>query len=107
MEEVKLLIANQRPRDAITIISSAPLEIITDPVRIDFGTVLLDAGRAAEVEAAVAGVTGDGPESRPALLLIATAYQALGKTSESKRALEWLAKGKDAVAAEARSLLGR
>ena len=76
-------------------------------MRIDFGTVLLDAGRAAEVESAVAGVTGDGPESRPALLLIAKAYAVLGKDTESRRALEWLARGKDAVAAEARSLLGR
>jgi hypothetical protein len=31
----------------------------------------------------------------------------LGKATESRRALEWLAKGKDAAAAEARSLLGR
>lgn len=107
LEQARLLIANERPRDALTAITSAPLEIISDPVRIDLGTLLLDAGRADEVEAAVATVSGDGPEARPAMLLIAKAYQALGKTSESQRALEWLAKGKDAVAAEARALLGR
>lgn len=106
-EQVKLLIAAERPRDALTAITSAPLEIVSDAVRIDFGTLLLNAGRLDEVEAAVSGVAGDSPEARPALLLIAKAYQALGKTAESKRALEWLAKGKDAAAAEARSLLGR
>jgi hypothetical protein len=106
-EQVKLQIANERPRDALTAITSAPLEIVTDAVRIDLGSLLLAAGRADEVEAAVAGVAGDGAEARPALLLIAKAYRELGKTTESKRALEWLAKGKDAVAAEARALLGR
>jgi hypothetical protein len=106
-EQVRLLIDNDRPRDAMTAVSSAPLEILTDPVRVDYGTLLLAAGRAGEVEAAVSGVAGDGPEARPALLLIAKAYAALGKTAESRRALEWLARGKDAAAAEARSLLGR
>ena len=106
-EQVKQLIAAERPRDALTAITSAPLEIVTDSVRIDFGTLLLNAGRADEVEAAVSGVAGNSPEARPALLLIAKAYRVLGKTTESKRALEWLAKGKDAAAAEARSLLGR
>lgn len=106
-EQVKLLISAERPRDALTAITSAPLEIVSDAVRIDFGTLLLNAGRVDEVEAAVSGVAGDSPEARPALLLIAKAYQAQGKTTESRRALEWLAKGKDAAAAEARSLLGR
>ncbi len=106
-EQVKLQIANERPRDALTAITSAPLEIVTDAVRIDFGMLLLAAGRADEVEAAVAGVAGASPEARQALLLIAKAYRELGKTTESKRALDWLAKGKDAVAAEARTLLGR
>lgn len=107
LEQTRLLIASERPRDALTAITSAPVEIVSDPVRIDLGTLLLDAGRAEEVEVAVSTVSGDGPEARPAMLLIAKAYHALGKTSESQRALEWLAKGKDAVAAEARSLLGR
>jgi hypothetical protein len=106
-EQVRLLINNKRPRDAMTAVSSAPLEILTDPVRIDYGTLLLAAGRTDEVEVVVSGVAGDGPEARPALLLIAKAYEAQGKTTESRRALEWLAKGKDAVAIEARTLLGR
>ena len=104
-EQAKLLIANERPRDAITAITSAPLEIVSDPVRIDLGTLLLNAGRAEEVEAAVATVAGDSPQARPALLLIAKAYAVLGKTAESRRALEWLARGKDNVATEARALL--
>lgn len=107
LEQARLLIANERPRDALTAITSAPLEIVSDPVRIDLGTLLLNAGRAEQVEAAVSTVSGEGPEARPALLLIAKAYHVLGKISESQRALEWLAKGNDAVAAEARSLLGR
>jgi hypothetical protein len=107
LEQVKLLVAAERPRDALTAITSAPVEIVSDPVRIDFGKLLLAAGRANEVEAAVSSVAGNGPEARPALLLIAQAYAAIGKTTESRRALEWLAKGKDGVAAEARTLLGR
>lgn len=107
LEQVKLLIAAERPRDALTAITSAPVEIVNDPVRIEWGTLLLAAGRAAEVEPAVAGVAGNGPEARPALLLIAKAYAALERVPESRRALEWLARGKDEVAAEARALLGR
>ena len=63
--------------------------------------------RPGEVEAAVAGVSGNGPEARPALMLIAKAYRALGKTAESQRAFAWLARGTDAIATEARALVGR
>lgn len=105
-EQVKLLLASQRPRDALTIITSAPLEVISDPVRIEQGRLLLQFDRPAEVELAVAGVAGTSPEARPALLLIAKAYRAMGKSAESQRAFAWLARGNDAVATEARTLAG-
>ncbi len=105
-EQVKLLIASRRPRDALTAITSAPLEVISDSVRIDQGRLLLQFERPAEVEAAVAGVAGSSPEARPAMLLIAKAYRAMGKTAESQRAFAWLARGSDAVANEARALSG-
>jgi hypothetical protein len=107
LEDIRLLIAEKRPRDALTAITSAPLEVVTDQVRLDHGRLLLDLNRPAEVEGAVSGVGGNAPEARPALLLIAKAYLAMGRDAEAKRALEWLARSKDTVAAEARTLLGR
>ena len=106
-EEVQLLISKARPRDALTAIASAPAEITSDPVRIEHGRLLLQFERPGEVEAAVAGVSGKGDEARPALMLIAKAYRALGKTAESQRAFAWLARGTDAIATEARALVGR
>jgi hypothetical protein len=106
-EEVQLLISIDRPRDALTAIASAPVEIVSDPVRIEHGRLLMQFERPGEVEAAVAGVSGNGPEARPALMLIAKAYRALGKTAESQRAFAWLARGTDAIATEARALVGR
>ncbi|HEX3134854.1 MAG TPA: hypothetical protein VHX44_14910, partial [Planctomycetota bacterium] len=106
LEEVRLLIAEKRPRDALTVIDSAPPEVVSDQVRLDHGRLLLDLNRPAEVEGAVSGVSGNAPEARPALLLIAKAYLAMGRDVEAKRALDWLARGKDAVAAEARALSG-
>ena len=107
MEEFRLLIADKRPLDAVTVVSSAPVEVVSDQVRLDHGQLLLNLDRPAEVEGAVSGVAGNAPEARPALLLIAKAYRALGRDAEAKRALDWLARGKDAVAAEARALSGR
>ena len=106
-EEVQLLISKERPRDALTAITSAPAEIISDPVRIEHGRLLLQFERPGEVEAAVAGVSGKSDEARPALMLIAKAYRALGKTAESQRTFAWLARGTDAIATEARALVGR
>ena len=106
-EEVKLLLSKERPRDALTAITSAPAEIISDSVRIEHGRLLMQFERPAEVEAAVAGVSGNGDEARPALMLIAKSYRALGKTAESQRAFAWLARGTDAIATEARALVGR
>jgi hypothetical protein len=106
-EEVELLLSKERPRDALTAITSAPTEIISDSVRIEHGRLLMKFERPGEVEAAVAGVSGNGPEARPALMLIAKAYRALGKTAESQRAFAWLARGTDAIATEARALVGR
>ena len=106
-EEVKLLLSKERPRDALTAITSAPPEIISDSVRIEHGRLLLQFERPGEVETAVAGVSGNGDEARPALMLIAKAYRALGKTAESQRAFAWLARGTDAIATEARALVGR
>lgn len=106
-EEVQLLISKERPRDALTAIASAPAEIISDHVRIEHGRLLLQFERPGEVEAAVAGVSGKGDAARPALMLIAKAYRALGKTTESQRAFAWLARGTDAIATEARALAGR
>ena len=106
-EEVQLLISKERPRDALTAIASAPAEIISDHVRIEHGRLLLQFERPGEVEAAVAGVSGKGDAARPALMLIAKAYRALGKTAESQRAFAWLARGTDAIATEARALAGR
>lgn len=107
LEQVRLLLADKRPLDALTAVSSAPGEVVSDQVRLDHGQLLLDLDRPAEVEGAVSGVGGNAPEARPALLLIAKAYLALGRDTEAKRALDWLARGKDAVAAEARTLTGR
>ena len=106
-EEVKLLLSKERPRDALTAITSAPPEIISDSVRIEHGRLLLQFERPGEVETAVAGVSGNGDEARPALMLIAKSYRALGKTAESQRAFAWLARGTDAIATEARALVGR
>ncbi len=106
-EEVKLLLSKERPRDALTAITSAPAEIISDSVRIEHGRLLMQFERPAEVEAAVAGVSGNGDEARPALMLIAKSYRTLGKTAESQRAFAWLARGTDAIATEARALVGR
>lgn len=106
-EQVKLLIANARPRDALTAIVSAPIEIITDPVRIEHGQLLLRFERAHEVELAVSGVDASGPDGRRAMLLIAKSYRLLGRMTESQRAFDYLARGKDEVAAEARALSGR
>lgn len=105
-EQVKLLIAKDRPRDALTAITSAPVEIITDAVRIDHGNLLLRFERAREVELAVSGVDATGPDGRKAMLLLAKSYRLLGRTAESQRAFEYLARGKDDVAAEARALAG-
>ena len=104
---MKLLLSKERPRDALTAITSAPPEIISDSVRIEHGRLLMQFERPGEVEAAVAGVSGNGPEARPALMLIAKAYRALGKTAESQRAFAWLARGTDVIATEARALVGR
>jgi hypothetical protein len=41
------------------------------------------------------------------MLLIAKSYRMLGRTAESQRAFEYLARGKDDVAVEARALAGR
>jgi hypothetical protein len=106
-EQVKLLLAQDRPRDAITAISGAPVEVVSDAIRLDHGRILLQLERPAEVEAALAAVRGGGPQSRPALLLLAKAYRALGREQEARRAFEHLARGDDGVAAEARALAGR
>jgi hypothetical protein len=106
-EAVRLLRAADRPRDALTLITTAPLEVRTDAVRLEHGELLLALARPQEVEAAVASVAGNGPEARPALLLIARAYLAMERLDEARRALDWLARGNDAVAVEARRLGAR
>jgi hypothetical protein len=106
-EQVHILNAKERPRDAITAIMSAPVEIITDEIRLDFARALLLTNRPEEVEAAVSPIRANAPESRPALLLIVKAYLALGRTTEANRGLDFLARGNDAVATEARTLRGQ
>jgi hypothetical protein len=106
-EQVNILLAKNRPRDAITAIMSAPVEIVTDEIHLDHARALLATQRPDEVMAAVSTIPADAPESRPAFLLIVKSYLALGRTTEANRGLNYLAKGNDDVANEARALLGR
>jgi hypothetical protein len=106
-EQVHLLIIKERPRDAITAIMGAPVEIITDEIRLDHARALLKTERPEEVINAVSAINADAPEGRTALLLIVKSYLALGKTTEANRGLDYLARGNDDVAKEARAIRGR
>ncbi len=106
-EQVHILNVKERPRDAITAIMSAPVEIVTNEIRLDHGRALLLTGRPEEVVDAVSLIPSNAPESRPALLLMVKAYLAMGRTTEAHRGLNYLARGDDAVAAEARALRDR
>jgi hypothetical protein len=107
LEQAHLLLLRDRPRDAITAIMSAPIEIVTSPVRLDHGRALLMTNRPDEVEAAVSLIPANAPEARPALLLIVRALLAQNRHSEARRGLEFIAKGKDDTANEARALLAQ
>jgi hypothetical protein len=106
-EQVHLLILKDRPRDAITAIMSAPVEIVTDEIRLDHARALLKTGRPEEVYNAVSSISVDAAESRSALLLIVKSYLALGRVAEANRGLDYLARGKDNIAEEARTLRNR
>ncbi len=106
-EQVHLLIIKDRPRDAITAIMGAPVEIVTDEIRLDHARALLKTERPEEVVNAVSAINADAPEGRPALLLIVKSYLALGRTTEANRGLDYLARGNDDIAKEARAIRGR
>ncbi len=106
-EEVKLLVKAGRPRDVVTLVDSLPIELHGDAVRLEHGRCLLALGKTDAAVAALTGVRGGAPESREAFYLIARAYAVKGRTAESRKLLEYLAGGTDAVAAAASADLKR
>jgi hypothetical protein len=107
LEQVHVLLQLQRPRDAITAVMSAPIEIVTAHVRLNHGRALLLTNRPDEVANAVSAIPSGAPEARPALLLIVRALMQQNRLNEARRGLEFLAKGKDDTANEARALLAQ
>lgn len=107
LEEVRLLVRNQRPLDALKLSAMASPELFSDALRLDVGKAMIATGRHADALGVLSEVNGRAPESREALLLIARAYSAQGKTTEARRVFEHLAKGSDDTADSARAELSR
>lgn len=82
-------------------------ELRSDAVRCLHGRALITLGRADQALRAVAPIARSSPRAREALLIVARGREAQGRRGEATRLYAHLAEGDDAVAAEARQLLGK
>jgi hypothetical protein len=89
----------------VDIASTLPPELMTDQVRVEYGTALSAIGRDAEAVTVLSRIGVKGPQARRGMLQMARALRNLGKTESSTKLLQRLATGADDVAAEAKAEL--
>ena len=88
-------------------VDALPVELLTAEARADGGYAHLALGDAARAAALVARVPANHTRARDAMLTMARALSATGKSDAANRLLETLAGGDDEYAAAAKQLLGR
>jgi hypothetical protein len=106
-EALTLLARAKRPLDLCTLAAALPPERCDDTVRLLHGRTLVDLGRPAEAIPVLAGIGSRSSEANEGQLLIARALIRSGRADAGRAILSRLAKGRDAIAAQARDDLGR
>lgn len=87
----------------VGIANALPAELRTDLVRLHAARAAYALGDNAAAAAWASKVRASATEAREAMLVLARAIKALGKTSDARRLLDQLAAGSDDVAAQARA----
>lgn len=106
-EALALLLRQGDHAGAVVLGDRLPTELRSDAVRCLHGRALITLGRADQALRAVAPIARSSPRAREALLLVARSREAQGRRDEATRLYLHLAEGDDAMAAEARLLLGK
>jgi predicted Zn-dependent protease len=106
-EALTLLARAKRPLDLCTLAAALPPERCDDTVRLLHGRTLVDLGRPAEAIPVLAGIGSRSSEAGEGQLIIARALIRSGRADAGRTILSRLAKGRDAIAAQARDDLGR
>lgn len=106
-EALALLIRQGDHAGAAALGDGLATELRSDAVRCLHGRALITLGRADQALRAVAPIARSSPRAREALLIVARGREAQGRRGEATRLYAHLAEGDDAVAAEARQLLGK
>jgi hypothetical protein len=106
-EALALLLHQGDQAAAVALGDGLATELRSDAVRCLHGRALITLGRADQALRAVAPIARSSPRAREALLIVARGREAQGRRGEATRLYAHLAEGGDAVAAEARQLLGK
>jgi len=106
-EELALLRSMDEHRTIVGIVDNLDPEFISDQARIEQARALLATTQPQRVPAAVARVAKGSPQAREAMLLVGRSLEAQGKPAAATRLYDYLAKGDDAVAREAKAARGK
>ncbi|MBA3686134.1 MAG: hypothetical protein H0W72_12975 [Planctomycetes bacterium] len=106
-EELRLMRAQGQVRTALGVIAGLEPELVSDEINIEYGRLLLAAGRAREAIAPLSKVHSSSPQASEALFLVAASLAADGRAEQARKVYGAVAAGGGAFAGQARDALAR